>query len=370
MEQRILLSGGGTGGHLMPALNLAAALTRAESGVRVALVGAERGIEARILPDSGYAYTLLPIQPLHRTRPWRNWRVAAGAPAVIAGLQRAFRSLEPTLVVGTGGYASAPAVAWGLAAGLPAALQEQNAMPGLVTRLFARHADQVHLGYPEARSRLRFGRHTEVVESGNPVAVGSAREAFDWPAGRVVLVVVGSQGARELNNRLLDGLERLAGWPGDTTVVWISGPANEGDVARGLAGSRWASRVRVVPFIRDLGAQMGRVTLAICRAGAMTCAELAAAGVPAILVPLPTAAGDHQTFNARALEDAGAAVLREEARVGSGAVWELARAILEDEARRKRMADRLAARGRPDAADRIATDLLRLAREGRRRGRE
>jgi UDP-N-acetylglucosamine--N-acetylmuramyl-(pentapeptide) pyrophosphoryl-undecaprenol N-acetylglucosamine transferase len=364
VAQRILIAGGGTGGHLMPTLNLAAALSRAEPEVHLVLVGAERGIEARIFPDCGYEYRLLPTQPLYRSKPWRNWRVVAGAPAVLSGVRSVFRDLDPSLVVGTGGYASAPAVAWAIATGRRLALQEQNAMPGVVTRLFARYASQVHLGNPEARRHLRFGRRTTVIDSGNPVATELTRQEYDWPSGRIVLVMGGSQGARGLNDRLLAGLGSGA-LPDDVTVVWISGPANEEAVAARLHGTAWADRVRLVPYIPDLGSQLRHAKLAICRAGAMTCAELAVAGLPAILVPLPSAAGDHQTFNARALEEAGAAVLRKESEVGGGGVWNLARELLKDEARRKRMAASMAARGRPDAADTIATELLRLAASGR-----
>jgi UDP-N-acetylglucosamine--N-acetylmuramyl-(pentapeptide) pyrophosphoryl-undecaprenol N-acetylglucosamine transferase len=349
----------------VPALNLAAALTRAEPDVRLMLVGAERGIEAGILPDTGYEYRLLPIQPLYRSRPWRNWRMAAGSPAVLAGLQRAFRDLDPSLVLGTGGYASAPAVAWSLASGRPTALQEQNAMPGMVTRLFARHADQVHLGYPEARKHLRFGRRTRVIDSGNPVRTEPPGESYDWPVARVVLVMGGSQGARGLNERLLAGLGPPGEWPTDVDVVWIAGAANEASVRQRVIEAGWSERIRVEAFIPDLGPQLHQVTLAVCRSGAMTCAELAAAAVPAIFVPLPTAAGDHQMFNARALEDAGAALVRRESEVEGGDVWATVRDLLADEASRERMARRMAARGRPDAADSIATELLRLAREGR-----
>ena len=162
MAPRILLTGGGTGGHLVPALNLASALAQVAPSVRLLLVGSRRGIEARVLPDSEWAYRLLPIEPLYRTRPWRNARHLVRLPAVLGDLSRLFGEFDPTLVVGTGGYASAPALAWGVAFGCRTALQEQNAMPGMVTRLFSGRVDQVHLGYPEARSRLRFGPRTQV----------------------------------------------------------------------------------------------------------------------------------------------------------------------------------------------------------------
>jgi len=360
MEPRVLLTGGGTGGHLVPALNLAAALRRSDPALRLMLVGARRGVEARVLPDSGYDHRLLPMEPLYRSRPWRNWRLVARLPGVIGGLGQLFREFDPHLVVGTGGYASAPAVAWAVAFGRRTALQEQNAMPGVVTRMFAARVDQVHLGYPEARARLRTGPHTQVFEHGNPVAPGGGRTPHAWPPGRVLLVVGGSQGARALNEHLLAGLHGGLAWPSDVSVVWVAGHEHAAGVAGRVREARLAERIQVVPFIPDLGAQLHRVAFAISRAGAMTTAELAAAGVPAALVPLPSAAGQHQTFNARALQDAGAAVLREESRLDGEELWTTALNLLADQARLRSMSESMRQRGRPDAADRIAEDLMRL----------
>ncbi|NNK48210.1 MAG: UDP-N-acetylglucosamine--N-acetylmuramyl-(pentapeptide) pyrophosphoryl-undecaprenol N-acetylglucosamine transferase [Gemmatimonadetes bacterium] len=361
MAYRILLSGGGTGGHLVPALNLAAALRRAAPEVQVMLVGARRGIESQILPDLDWPYRLLPLEPLYRSRPWRNWRLLASAPSVLGGLSRAFSDLDPQLVVGTGGYASGPAVAWGVARGVATAIQEQNAMPGLVTRALAPRVDQVHLGYPEARARIRAGRSTEVFELGNPVALGPVTRPFDWPEGRTVLVFGGSQGARKLNELLLAGLPQVPAWPADATVVWVAGPANFDEVAARVGDTDSSTEIRVVPFIPELGGQLGRVSLAVCRSGAMTCAELTAAGVPAILVPLPTAAGDHQRFNARAMVSAGAAMMREEDSVSGRDLWTDMVSLLGDAGGLAHMADASRQRGRPDAADRIAAELIDLA---------
>jgi UDP-N-acetylglucosamine--N-acetylmuramyl-(pentapeptide) pyrophosphoryl-undecaprenol N-acetylglucosamine transferase len=370
VARRILLAGGGTGGHLVPALNLAAALTRAEPAVRVLLVGSYRGIEARVLPGSGWPFRLLPMEPLYRSRPWRNWRLVRRLPSVGSGLRDIFREFRPRLVVGTGGYASAPAVAWGVATGRRTALQEQNAMPGLVTRLLSSRVDQVHLGYPEARRRIRPGRRTRVFDLGNPVALADTGDVYDWPVGRVVAVVGGSQGARGLNERLLTGLGSISTWPSDVHVVWITGPAHRSSVEARVRAAGLAGRIRVVPFIPDLGGQLGNVTLAVCRAGAMSCAELAAAGVPAILVPLPFAAADHQRYNAQALVEAGGALAREEASVDGGELWGLALELLEDGSRLRSMAQAMRARGRPDAADRIARELLGLLGHAESQGDE
>jgi len=363
VAHRILLSGGGTGGHLYPALNLAAALRRAEPDVQLMLVGACRGIEAAVLPESDWPHRLLPQEPLYRSRPWRNWRLLRSTPAVLGGLSRIYAELRPQLVVGTGGYASGPAVAWGVARGVATAIQEQNAMPGLATRVLARRVDQVHLGYPEARNRIQPGRNTRVFELGNPVAVGPATRPFEWPEGRVVLAFGGSQGARALNELLLEGLTVGDDWPADVAVVWIAGPAHHETLAERVRMLPCAARVQVVPFIQGLGGQLDRVTLAVSRSGAMTCAELAAAGVPAILVPLPTSAGDHQRFNASAMVSAGAALMREESIVSGRELWTDALTLLGDARRLSDMAESSRRRGRPDAVDRIAAELIRLAEE-------
>jgi UDP-N-acetylglucosamine--N-acetylmuramyl-(pentapeptide) pyrophosphoryl-undecaprenol N-acetylglucosamine transferase len=398
---KILLAGGGTGGHLYPALNIAQALARAEPGARFLFIGSRRGLEARVLPETGYPYHLLPLQPLYRQRPWRNWRLLAAMPAVAAGIAREFRRFDPHLVVGTGGYVSGPAVAWGRLKGCRTAIQEQNAQPGLVTRLLSARVDQLHLGYPEAESRLRVSARARVFAFGNPVSkpiLPDGTEPYAWPPGRVLLVVGGSQGAKGLNDRLLEDLERAASrlsvestaavdarsgprarrgpgeatsaarastprtWPADLSLVWIAGPAHAEAVSERVARLPWADRIRVVPFIEGLGAQLDRATLAVARAGAMLISEFSANGVPAVFVPLPTAAGGHQTPNAQAMVEAGAAEMREQGALEPGELWALCAELLADAEKLGRMAEATRARAHPDAADRIADALLRLAR--------
>jgi UDP-N-acetylglucosamine--N-acetylmuramyl-(pentapeptide) pyrophosphoryl-undecaprenol N-acetylglucosamine transferase len=365
---RILFAGGGTGGHLYPALNIADAVRRLDPTTSCFFVGSRRGIEARVLPGTGYEHRLLPLEPIQRSRPWRNWRLAVTTPAVVGGISTVFRTFRPELVVGTGGYVSGAALAWARLKRVPMALQEQNAEPGFVTRVMARHATQIHLGYPEARSRLEFGPGTRVFDSGNPVApVVSGEElqgAFDWPAGRVLLVVGGSQGARAINERLLADLESAdtEGWPDDLTVVWVAGRDHADSVARRVERLTCSDRIRVTPFITDLGRQLERVTLALSRAGAMLVAEFAVAGCPAVLVPLPTAAADHQSINARALADAGAALARTEGDLEPGELWSACRDLLNDSERLSSMSKAARGRGRPEAANEIARALLDLAR--------
>jgi len=345
-------------------------MRRLDPETKCFFVGSRRGIESRVLPESGYPYRLLPLEPIRRAQPWRNWRLASTAPAVLGGIAEVFRSFRPDLVGGTGGYVSGPALAWARLKRIPIALQEQNAEPGFVTRVMAKHATQIHLGYPEARPRLDFGPRTRVSDSGNPVALphaGETRaEAYEWPPGRVLLVVGGSQGARAINDRLMADLEAAADdpWPDDLAVVWVAGRDHAGALAERAAALPPSWRIAVVPFIDDLGRQLDHVTLALSRAGAMLVAELSAAGCPCVLVPLPTAAANHQSINASALAEVGAAVSREERDLGPGELWELCRTLLADPARLSRMSDAARARGRPDAAREIAGALLERASRG------
>ncbi len=358
---KILFAGGGTGGHLMPALALAEEVLARRADAEVVFVGARRGLEARILPGRPHRHHLLPLEPLHRRAWWRNvWWPVAGVRAWRA-VGRVLDAERPALVVGTGGYASGPLVWRAQRRGVPTAVQEQNAYPGIATRLLARGARQVHLGFPESRARLRVGPATQVFALGNPIlrpAPGprdaAVRSLGLDPARATLLVFGGSQGARALNEavaaalaaRLLDAVN----------VVWGTG---ERHAARyeALAVS---GRVVVRGFLDPIAAAYRAADLVVCRAGAMTTAELCAWGKPSVLVPLPTAAADHQTHNARALVDAGAALLlREQDLTGDT----LAGAVHDALARPERLAGLAAAaraRGNPDAVAAIVSKILTL----------
>jgi UDP-N-acetylglucosamine--N-acetylmuramyl-(pentapeptide) pyrophosphoryl-undecaprenol N-acetylglucosamine transferase len=366
---RVLLAGGGTGGHLYPALALADALRSARPGLEVHFAGARRGVEARVLPQRGEPHTLLPFEPLYRSRPWRNVRLAVALARSFAGLASLFRAFRPGLVVGTGGYASGPTCVWAVVRGVPMAVQEQNSWPGFTTRLLARWARQVHLGFPEAQRHLRPGRRTQVHAYGNPIRPpdpslerSACRAGFGLAADALVLLVVGgSQGARAVNEALLGALEAAGqGWPERLAILWATGPAHIDAVRARLDTLEAGGRVRAIGYIEDMPRALAAADLAVSRAGAMATAELLAWGVPALLVPLPTAAADHQLHNARALEAAGAAVCIEERELTPARLGEAIRVLATDEVGRARMAEAARARARPDAARQVAQALLTL----------
>lgn len=368
---RVLFAGGGTGGHLYPALALAQAFQERPGGAEIFFLGAKRGVEARVLPERGVPHELLHFEPIRRSRPWENWRLIPALSSAVGGISRVFNSFRPDLVVGTGGYASGPVVAFGVMRRVPTAVQEQNSFPGVTTRWLAGRVRQIHLAFPEALQRLRPGPRTEVFHLGNPIQPpdpnvdrAKAREAWEVGAGPVALVVGGSQGARAVNDALLDDLTTFARDGGDPATlpwfVWATGPSHFDHIRDGLEGLDLGGRVKVRPYITDMPTALATADLAISRAGAMALAELCAWGIPSILVPFPHAAANHQYHNARALADAGAAVLIAETELAPGRLLQEALALTADPGRRDAVAARALERGHPHAAREIVERLATL----------
>ncbi|HEV7590042.1 MAG TPA: UDP-N-acetylglucosamine--N-acetylmuramyl-(pentapeptide) pyrophosphoryl-undecaprenol N-acetylglucosamine transferase [Longimicrobium sp.] len=376
MSARVLFAGGGTGGHLYPALNLGDAVLRADPRAEVFFVGAMRGVESRVLPEKGVPHELLPLEPLRRAQPLENWRLFPSMFHSLSGLRRIFSRFKPDLVVGTGGYASGPAAAWALLRGVPIALQEQNSFPGFVTRKLGGRARQLHLAFPEARKYLKPGPRTEVFEYGNPIEVPNfsvdrtaARASFGLGDGTVCLVTGGSQGARAVNEALLSDIRgvlegRLEAPPPGFEILWATGAAHFDGVHSRLGEMGRPAWVKVLSYIVDMPGALASADFAVARAGAMSLAELTAWGIPSILVPLPTAAANHQHHNAVALCEAGAALMVPERELGQGRLWTDILSLARDDARRAEIAAKAKDRGRPDAADRIAGELLRLVGKG------
>lgn len=375
---RVLFAGGGTGGHLYPALSIASALQAERPGTEVHFVGARRGVEAQVLPRQGVPHTLLPLEPLRRSRPWENWRLLPSMAQSLAGLRRLMRSFRPDLFVGTGGYASGPAGLVARLHGVPVAVQEQNSWPGLTTRWLARVARQVFLGFPEAARHLKLGTHTEVYDFGNPIRPpdpsaerAAARAALGLDLDkRVVLVVGGSQGAKAINDALLAAIQGIA--RGEITIVgplhflWVTGPAHEQFIRDRLPPLRSEEMIKVTlrGYLDDMPAALAACDAAVSRAGASMTAELMAWGIPSLLIPLPTAAADHQTHNARALAEAGAALMLPQEELDPVRLYrEILHLLTPGE--HEAMVRAARERGRPDAARRIARKLLELVGEDR-----
>lgn len=367
----VVFSGGGTGGHLYPALAIADALRAQRSDVRAVFVGATRGLEARILPERGEDHHLLPVRGIDRARLASSWRVVPALCSSLYSVAQLFRRLRPEAVVVTGGYAGTPA---GLVAGMlgvPLLLQEQNSVPGLATRALSRFADIIHVAFPEAIERLPRSVRDRVRQSGNPVRAASprsraeARSLFALPADALVgLVTGGSQGSLALNEFILQAIEGVVAnglsRPERLQLLWSAGSKHHDVVAARLARLGDPPWVHVLPYIEDMPSALAAADLAVTRSGAMTTSELLNQGLPAVLVPLPTAAANHQAHNAMALAQAGAAVVVSQPHLTGELLWAEVVRLAEDEATLADMRAAALSRARPDAASEIAADVERL----------
>jgi UDP-N-acetylglucosamine--N-acetylmuramyl-(pentapeptide) pyrophosphoryl-undecaprenol N-acetylglucosamine transferase len=364
---KILIAGGGTGGHVFPGIAVAEELKRMRRDCDIVFVGTRNGLEATAVPEAGFRIRFLAGSGFSRTRRWM-WPWAALVNLV--GLLQAFVLVlteNPSVVLGTGGYVSAPVSFAARLLGRPLILQEQNSVPGLANRLLARIASEVHLSFLEARSY--FPRRDHLKVTGNPVRahiLTGDREAalreFKLEPGRSTLLVFGgSLGASRINEATLDMLRRLKGRL-EVQCLLVTGRSEFEAVKSAVLKD--ALPATVLPFVKNMHMAYAAADLVVCRSGAMTLAEIAVCGLPAILVPYPYAAHNHQQDNAANLVDRGAAVLIPDAELNGERLAKDVAHLLADRQALSRMSSNARLFARPDAAARIAKTLLRWA-EGR-----
>jgi UDP-N-acetylglucosamine--N-acetylmuramyl-(pentapeptide) pyrophosphoryl-undecaprenol N-acetylglucosamine transferase len=359
---RVVIAGGGTGGHLYPGIAVAREFQARSGDVVVSFAGTARGIESRVIPREGFALDLIRSGGLKGKS---MTALACGLAMVPVSLLDAWRIVSarrPDLVIGVGGYSSGPVVAVAALRGVPTMLLEQNAVPGLTNRLVGPWVKAAAVTFETTRSF--FGRKAFV--SGNPVraeffdaAAATEAAGFDHPGTRV-LVFGGSQGAHAINVAMVEAAPQLASEPN----LRLTHQTGERDVEMVRGAYRAAGlSADVEPFLFDMGRQLGRADLVVCRAGATTLAELAAAGRASILIPLPTATDDHQRKNAEALASAGAAEVLLQGDLSGGVLAQRMLALARDRSRRQAMAIAARTFARPDAAAAIVGRALKLMEE-------
>ena len=356
---RVVIAGGGTGGHLYPGIAVARELLARHSGAQVTFVGTSKGIEARVLPREGFELDVIRSAGIKGKSIAERVRGAVLVPLGIADSWRALSARRPDLVIGVGGYSSGPVLLAAWLRGIPTMLLEQNAVPGLTNRLLARLVKAAAVTYESTRAF--FGDRAFL--SGNPVrrefvdGSSAGETGSDEPDGTGVLIFGGSQGAHAINMAMVEAAPRLA----SGRRLRITHQTGEGDLELVKAGYRDAGLdADVEPFLYDMGSRLKNADLIVSRAGATTLAEITAAGKPAILIPLPTATDDHQRKNAEALARAGAAELLLQADASGERLADLIVAIAADEGRRRRMAQAARTLARPEAARVIVDRALEL----------
>ena len=360
---RVLIAGGGTGGHIIPALSIGEALRRRNPETEVMFLGSDRGIEREMLAGAGYKLEEFSLQGLPSRPTLGSVRAALAMYRAYRRIRRIIDEFQPKVLVGTGGYVTVPAVIAAHRAGVPVVLQEQNSVPGRANRFLARYASEIHVHFAE--SRRFFKDRAKLRLSGNPVRVriseGRALRTLHnlrlYPDRKTVLVLGGSQGAHSLNLAFIDMLDQFRG---DRTVQFVVQTGKE-DLRAVLDAVRTTGAKAVVrAFFNDMEEIYGIAHLVVARAGAMTISEISACGIPSILVPYPHAMDDHQTMNANALSSKGAAVLLPDRGLTGERLTEEIRKLLADPKALRDMARNAFALSRPDAARRIAEAVEKL----------
>lgn len=357
---KILISGGGTGGHIFPALSIANALKR-RLDAEILFVGAENRMEMEKVPAAGYPIKGLPVAGFDRKRLWRNVGVLLKLRKSLSMAKRIVRDFKPDIAIGVGGYCSGPTLKAAQKSGIPTLLQEQNSYAGVTNKLLAKKAEKICVAYDGME---RFFPAEKIIKTGNPVRKDlterardhkAARESFGLDPDRPTLLVVGgSLGALTLNESMETGLSELASH--GMQVIWQTGK-NFGD--RGLKAAKGLKGVVVTKFITDMASAYAAADLVVSRAGAGSISELELLGKPCILVPSPNVAEDHQTKNALALSEREAAVLVTDAEARE----KLTSVILElmsDAHRLEKMGANISALALRDSDEAIADEVIKI----------
>jgi len=360
---RVVIAGGGTGGHLYPGIAVAEAFGTLVPDCEVRFIGSSSGIEARVLPAEGWDVDLIEASRLRggglKVFLKGLWKLPLG----IFRCVRLLRSFRPAIVVGVGGYASGAAMIAAALCRIPRVVQEQNAIPGMTNRVLGRIANRTYLSFPEAKEHFPGGKTVLV---GNPIrrsicdALASVEDVREESAsGQLNLLIVGgSQGARFLNENIPALVGAIKSEGVEIHVTHQTGTADEEVTKERYASAGLTAEVK--PYISDMAAAYAWADLVICRAGASTVAELTSVGLPALYVPFPYAAYDHQTANARAVVAAGGGLLFQQSDWDSGQVKDALVALIRGDKALAEMGSRSKEIGRPDAASNVVKDALNL----------
>jgi UDP-N-acetylglucosamine--N-acetylmuramyl-(pentapeptide) pyrophosphoryl-undecaprenol N-acetylglucosamine transferase len=361
---RILITGGGTGGHVYPGIAIANQLKSLQPNVEIIFVGVKNRIEAKIVPKEGYPLKFVYIRSMPRKI---GIKTAAFFLSLLIGFMQSLVLLfryRPKAVIGTGGYVSWPVVYAAALQGIPTLIQEQNSYPGITTKALASKVDEIHLAFEEAKSYLKNVKDkTKFKITGNPIRLTSktidrdaALNAFHLDKNkRTLLLFGGSQGAAPLNHALLEALPELSA---DIQLIWQTGETDYETMKK--ESQKFGHRIFIQPFIYNMAEAYSAADLALCRSGAITIAELVQLKVPAIFVPLPHAAEGHQEKNARVLVEAGAAEMILQQDLTGAVVREKIESIIFDEEKLKQFKKNLEKFDYPDAAGKIAECVVQL----------
>jgi len=365
---RIIVSGGGTGGHIYPAVTIANQIKELQPDAEIIFVGTREGLESDIVPRYGYPIEYIEVAGFQRKI---SFDTIKSAFKLLSGLKDAFmliRRIKPDLVIGTGGYVCGPVLFLAALQGIPSCIQEQNAMPGVTNKILSFFVKKVFLGYEEAKKF--FGGSSQKIFTGNPIRkeiIDASRsiavKIFNLdPAKRTILVSGGSRGARSINNAMVAVENALAGRK-DVQVIHITGEAvYEKFIGQVEKSVLMSDNIKVFRYMHEMPLALAMADLAVFRSGAIGLAELTARGIPSILVPYPYATANHQEHNARAIEGAGAAVVILDKELTGEVLLKHIESLMNNESKLNEMKKAAKVLGKPNAAEDIAQRVLALVR--------
>ena len=364
---RIIISGGGTGGHIFPAISIANAIKQLEPTANILFVGALGRMEMQRVPDAGYDIKGLPVCGFDRKHLWKNikvlyklWQSRRLAKAII-------KEFKPNAAVGVGGYASGPTLNQCASLGVPYLIQEQNSYAGVTNKLLAKRASKICVAY---EGMDRFFPSDKIILTGNPVrqnilqnniSKADARKAFQLePEKKTILIIGGSLGARTINESILQHLIDIRN--SDVQFIWQTGKVYKEAIAKRLEGEEPLANLHVTDFISDMASAYAAADMVISRAGASSISEFCLLGMPVILVPSPNVAEDHQTKNALALVNKQAAVYVKDAEAPEKLI-NTALSIVNDESKLNELHQNILGMALKNSAERIAEEVLKIAKQ-------
>ena len=351
---RILISGGGTGGHIYPALALVKAFQAIDSSVEVLYVGSEKGLEKDIVTRAGYDFKSIEISGFRRSLSFENIKTIQRFLTAVSTSKKYIKDFNPDVVIGTGGYVCGPVVYAAARLKKPTIIHEQNSLPGVTNKFLARYVDKVAICFEEART---YFPQSKVVLTGNPRAsevvktprIGKAALGLN-PKKQTIMIAGGSRGAEPINNAIIDLIDTLEAAPYE--VVFVTGAKHYEEIADKVKAHD-LKNVKVMPFINNMPSYLVHTDLFIGRSGATFLSEVTALGVPSILIPSPYVTANHQEYNARSITDHQGGTLILEKELTAAGLMEAIDSIMLDEKRRQTMQQVAKQLGVPDAANRL-----------------
>lgn len=369
---KVIISGGGTGGHIYPALSIADALKRKDKNTEILYIGTASGLESSLVPKHGYQFRAVRVKGFRRKLSVDTAKASLELFKGFYDAQRILGEFKPDIAVGTGGYVAGPVLMIAYLKGIPIVIHEQNVLPGVTNRILGRFADAVAVGFEEAAQYFKNKGRIHV--TGNPIrqqVVGSDRfqalkELGFLPWLPLILSFGGSKGSPSLNRAMIDFIDRLAHGGGNFQLLHAAGEGHYRAFTQGLEerGIELYNRgnIKVVPYLYDMPRALLAANLVITSAGAITIAEITAAGLPSILIPKSHATGNHQEYNAKALGEKGAAIVLPEMRLKGDLLYKGVLELIKDKERLHRMGRCSRGFAKGDAAKKIGDIVTRIAK--------